>query len=120
MAFYVQSGPTIPAGESLSDDVACLGNRITRIVMPPDWTAAPLSFEVSPDGVSFYALHHIQVTTDKFVSYETIVPVVEPGSIVAIPSDMGDNISAIKFRSGTKSLPVPQAADRVFQIVLAA
>ena len=50
-----------------------------------------------------------------FVPYEVIVP---PGSILATPPESGDKINFIQFRSGTKSQPIPQTADRHFQIVL--
>ena len=37
---------------------------------------------------------------------------------LAMPPDTGNMISFIRFRSGTKSMPVPQQSERKFQIVL--
>ena len=66
----------------------------------------------------FHHLYHIQIVTGAFVPYEVVVPTVEPGSIVVMPPDTGAMISFIRFRSGTKSQPIVQSADRKFQIVL--
>ena len=66
----------------------------------------------------FHSLHHIQIATGAFVSFEVVVPMVEPGSIIVMPPDTGNMISFIRFRSGTKSQPIVQEADRHFQIVL--
>jgi hypothetical protein len=35
-----------------------------------------------------------------------------------MPPDTGNMILFIRFRSGTKSMPVPQQSERKFQIVL--
>jgi hypothetical protein len=49
-----------------------------------------------------------------------VVPSVIPGSIFIMLPGTGDMISFIRFRSGTQSLPVAQAAERQFQLVLGA
>ena len=43
----------IPADTSISEGLQCLSGRIVRIGMPDDWTAAPLTFRVSPNGVNY-------------------------------------------------------------------
>jgi hypothetical protein len=118
MSLYFLPGPTIPAGQSLSEGVDCTGSSIIRIVMPPAWTSAPLTFQLSPDNVTFYDLFHIQATTGSFVPFEVVVPNVLPGAIYVMPPGAGFMIAFIRFRSGTKGLPVVQAAARPFQIVL--
>jgi hypothetical protein len=59
-----------------------------------------------------------QAATDTFVGFEVVVPSVIRGSIFVMPPGTGDMISFIRFRSGTKAMPVAQAAQRQFQIVL--
>jgi hypothetical protein len=107
----------IPAGKSMSDPADCSGSsRILRIVMPPDWTFAPLTFQTSPDGVMFHDLYHITPgTLDPYiVSLDSIVP----NSVIAFPQGTGAPASWVKLRSGTITTPVKQTADRVFQLVV--
>ena len=60
----------------------------------------------------FHDLYHIQIVTGAFVPYEVVVPTVEPGSIVVMPTDTGNMISFIRFQ------PFVQTSMRKFQIVL--
>lgn len=107
----------ILAGNTLSEGIDCSGGlRILRIIMPPDWTAAPLTFQMSPDGVTYHNLYH--VTPGSLQTYEVTVPVVTPGSVVAFPPSTGATVNWIKIRSGTQAVPVKQKADRTFQLVL--
>ena len=78
---YHLPGPTIPAGQSLSEGVDVSGSRILRIVMPDDWTSAPLTFQLSPDNAEWHDLFHIQSTTSAFVPFEVVVPTVHPGVV---------------------------------------
>ena len=118
MSLYFLPGPIIPAGQSLSNAVDCGGNRILRMIMPDDWRAAPLTFQLSPDNTTFYDLHRIQDTNGAFVPYEVIVPVVPVAAILILPPGTGERIFWIRFRSGTRNLPVVQPAERKFQIVM--
>jgi hypothetical protein len=115
---YYLPGPTIARGESLSNAVDCGGHQILRIITPDAWDAAPLTFQLSPDSTKFNDLYQIQATTSAFVPWETAVPVVPIGASLAMPSDTGSRIFWLRFRSGSRSLPVPQQADRVFSLVL--
>jgi hypothetical protein len=47
MPLVVINGPTIAAGESLSDAVDLSAGGIVRLVTPDDWTSANITFEVS-------------------------------------------------------------------------
>jgi len=107
----VIEGPTIKAGESLSDAVDCRGGELCRITMPAEWDDASLTFVFSTDGVFFnrmYGLDGYAVTIDEVV----------PGAGVIIPSEIGRAIAFIKFRSGTHGNPVEQSADRVFAVTI--
>jgi hypothetical protein len=109
---------TLHAGESLSDSVDCGGASAVRITMPNAWSgAAPLTFLLSEDGgATFHNLHH--VVPNQMVGFEVKVPAVQPGSTVTFPVGMGVNIQWVRVRSGTAAAPVPQEADRVFQLEL--
>ncbi len=109
---------TIPAGKSMSDAVDCSGSvRILRIVMPSAWTgAAPLTFQMSPDGVDFHDLRH--VTPGSLDSYEVSVKNVVPDAVVAFPPTTGALVTWVKIRSGVRASPVAQTAARTFEFVV--
>jgi len=107
----VIEGPTILAGESLSDVVDCSAGELVRITMPEGWTEAPLTFEFSTDGMFFNPMY-------KLDGFAVTIDVVVPGSGVIIPANVGHAIAFLKFRSGTEGNPVPQEADRRFAVAI--
>jgi hypothetical protein len=109
---------TLHAGEYLSDPADCGGNSAVRLNMPFDWTGdTPLTFQLSEDGgATFHDLHH--VVPNEMIDFEITVPQVRPGSTVTFPAGMGLSVQWVKVRSGTAAVPVPQEADRVFQLEL--
>ena len=111
MPMQVLNGPTIEAGESLSDAVDCSGGSLVRITMPPQWDDASLTFEFSTDG-NFY--------NDMFdlKGYAVTIEHVVEGSGVIIPSDIGRAIAFLKFRSGTRGNPVEQKERRQFAVTI--
>ena len=48
---------TIASGETTSEAVDLGNKRLTGIFMPPAWTAADITFEVSADGQNFVPLN---------------------------------------------------------------
>jgi hypothetical protein len=109
---------TIPAGHTMSSGIDCSGStRILRIVMPPDWTAAPLTFQVSIDGTAYNNLH-LAADVGDFTTYPATIPVVVPGTVVTMPPNSGYGIAWLRFRSGTFTTQIKQDADRTFQVVL--
>jgi hypothetical protein len=110
---------TISAGQSMSAPLEVGVNLgAVRIGMPSAWTGAAITFQISLDGVTYLDLHHAAQTHEGlWVSYETGIASVIPGSILLLPPGAGDHIGWLKLRSGTRSRPVAQEADRVFQIV---
>jgi hypothetical protein len=49
--------------------------------------------------------------------FETGLFSVIPNSIVLLPQDAGLNVPWLKLRSGTRSKPINQSAERVFSMV---
>jgi hypothetical protein len=103
----------------MSSGVDCSGStRILRIVMPPDWNAAPLTFQVSADGGVTYNNLHLTTDVGDFSTYPATVPMVTPNSVLTMPPNTGYGISWLRFRSGTFTTQLKQDADRTFQVVL--
>ena len=108
---------TIPAGQSISNGIDCSSaQRLARIIAPTDWTNAPLTFCMSPDGVVYHDLYHIN--PDTLDSFEVVVPRVIPLATLTVPMEMGTALTWVKLRSGPHFAPVPQAADRTFYFLL--
>jgi hypothetical protein len=112
MALSVLNGPTIQAGESLSDGLDCTSGSIVRLTMPPEWTPANLTLQISSDG-NFY---NDLVDMDG----KHIVLTVVPGSAVVVAplSDYLKAVPFLKMRSGTPAHPVKQADRRDFAIAV--
>jgi hypothetical protein len=108
----VINGPVIEAGESLSDAVDCSAGELVRITMPSDWTAAPLTFQFSSDGVEFNEMCGLD-------GYAVTIPNIWPGSGVIIPDTVGKAVTFIKFRSGSSGNPVVQEERRQFAVAIA-
>ena len=117
MSLYALPGPTIPAGESISNAVDCGGNQILRIVSPDGWDKAPLTFQLSPDNAKFNDMYWVQLSGGKFLPYEVVVDPLPDGAVLVMPPQTGLKIFWIRFRSGTKATPVIQPKDRVFNII---
>jgi hypothetical protein len=119
MSLAVIRGAIIPAGQSLSNAVDCSGSaRLARIIFPPGWTAAPLTFQLSPDGAAWSDLHHVSVPGAAYNTYEAVVPNPRAGSTVILPTNLGQSLAWVKVRSGTAAAPVAQEADREFMFVV--
>ena len=87
--------------------------------MPDGWDpAAPITFQISSDNNAYRDLCHAQQSvTGEWVPYEVTVPSVVPNGILFLPPDAGSTLGWIKIRSGTRSQPVNQEADRTFAIL---
>jgi hypothetical protein len=107
----VINGPTIAAGESLSNAVDCTAGALVRITMPPEWTAAPITFQFSTDGLFFNEMCTLE---GRAVTIEDMWP----GSGVIVPEHVGRAIAHIKFRSGTAGNPIPQEEERWFAVAI--
>ena len=110
-AINLIGGPTIAAGASLSGILDCSAalQGIKRILMPPAWTSAWLSFQISPDGTTFQDLY--------WPNGVMVVVTVVPGSTIITDSSLWHS-AYFKFRSGTTSEPIVQPQARVFKCVV--
>lgn len=108
---------TIAAGQSLSNAVAIGGNFVVGLVMPPAWTPARLTIQVSPDGVAYhdmYTFYDLTSTTPTEFKANVV-----PGAIIATDPDTMLMAHSIKLRSGTRDEPVAQEAARQFTVIIA-
>ena len=119
MPLVVLEGPTIAAGESLSDGIDCSGGEIVRITMPYTWDNAPLSFQFSTDGNGYNELYHVAGEAGNFVSYEVVLKQGTPAHAgLVMPEQFGRGINFLKIRSGTRNAPVVQKEARTFAIAI--
>jgi len=107
MPIEVLNGPTILAGESLSDSVDCRGGRIIKITMPTGWNNADLTFLTSSDDVGYNDIMRPDGAEVKCV-------VTAGTAIVGLELITG----FIKFRSGSREHGVPQSEQRTFAIAV--
>jgi hypothetical protein len=99
-------GPTIEAGESLSDGVQVSAGRVVRITLPgpEEWTQADLTFQVSTDGV-----YYNDVFDDE--GNEIVIPGAPHWATIVLSGRVNlDTIGWLKIRSGTRDTPVEQPA----------
>lgn len=110
---------TIAAGQSLSDPLQVGLLTAVRIGMPPAWDpAAPLTFAISPDGVAYLDLCHVvETSTGMWQPFDTGISMVIPNTVVLLPPGVGLNLPWLKLRSGTRSKPINQSADRTFALM---
>jgi len=108
----VINGPTIAAGASLSDQIDISNGQVVAIMTPDDWTPANMSFQVAfVSGGPFHNLYDITYGGEVLV---TCIP----GSCSLVHVDTMPKNTFFKFRSGTAANPVPQVAERKFQVLI--
>jgi hypothetical protein len=103
------TGIVIAAGQSLSAAVDCTGGKLIRIIMPDEWTPANLSFQIA--AVQAGPFHDLVDREGK----EVLLPVVA-GTGMLVPSSVQFNLGWVKFRSGPRTAPITQAAERTFSV----
>ena len=104
MTLQIVDGPTILAGESLSDGADCSAGDIVRLTIPQEFTDANLTFQVSTDGNFYNDLYSAS-------GDEVSIPAKPDCAIVIRNEVWGRSINFIKIRSGTRTHPVPQEED---------
>src|SRR6476620_5679774 len=93
---------TIPAGRSLSTLVDLGTAQLLAVMTPPQWTDAPLSFQFSVDGSTFYDMS----------PYDHLFTMVcGPGRWIPVDSQIFPKGVKMRVRSGHPSSPVEQTAD---------
>ena len=102
-------GVTISNGQSLSPAVDLGTGRLKAILMPAAWTAASLSFQASPDGVTYGEAIYQDGTA--------ISATVAAAQYIIVDGTRFEGARYIKIRSGTSGSPVNQGADRALTLV---
>lgn len=107
---YTTKDVVIASSGSLSTVVDIEQLNIAGFLIPSSWTTAKLTFQVSPDGVTYgdaqdSSGNELQVT-------------VAAGKFIGVNLAELSGIRFLKIRSGTSGTPVNQAADRTITIVL--
>jgi len=100
---------TIANGASLSGVIDLGGRKLVAIVMSGSWTAASLTFQASPDGVTYYDVY--DGATER-----AVVVAASYYSALAIGNWIG--FRYLKIRSGTTGTPVNQGGARVLTLVM--
>jgi hypothetical protein len=111
MTLRVLNGPIILAGQSLSDPLDCTKGQVVRIHTPSGWSRkgdflVPLTFQISVDGIRWDDLFDVG---GREVSVDTIIP----STAVLVQVHQVRQVW-VKFRSGTRTNPMLQEADREF------
>lgn len=101
----------IANGTSLSAGVAIGAQVPVGLWMPAAWTAAVVTFQVSPDGGTTWLEFYDSAGNE-------ITATVAAGQLVALTEPMWQAVNNIKIRSGTAAAPVNQGADRTIQMVV--
>jgi hypothetical protein len=110
MPLQIIDGPTIAAGESLSDGIDCSAGEIVRITVPQEFTDANLTFQVSTDGNLYNDLFNDEG--------EEITITAQPDSGIVISGRWVRSIAFIKLRSGSRDHPVEQREACKFAIAV--
>lgn len=110
MPLTVLNGPTIGAGQSLSDVLDCTSGQLVRLTMPARWSDAVVTFQLSTDGIGFNDLYDSD-------GREIAIPVIG-GAAYLVPAYFAGAIAFIKFRSGSTSRPITQAEQRTFAVAV--
>jgi hypothetical protein len=103
---------TIGPGASLSGDINMAGRQPVGVFMPATWTAAAITFQVSPDGVTFYDLNDFAEA-----EYDIAAPVA--GEYMQIDPLLFRGARYLRVRSGTSGVPVNQGSGRDLLVMFA-
>lgn len=110
MPLTVVNGPTIAAGQSLSDKLNVSAGDLCRLTIPAAWDNAPITFQASTDDVGYNDLYDI--------NGNELTMAVKPGAGILLNSNIVQGIAWLKIRSGTSKGPVNQSAQRTFAVSL--
>jgi hypothetical protein len=110
MPLVIIDGPTIAAGESLSEGVDCSAGEIVRITVPQEFTDANLTFQVSSNGDLYNDLYNDEG--------EEITIAAEPDTSIVISGRWVRSVGWLKLRSGTRDHTVEQEETCKFAIAV--
>jgi hypothetical protein len=101
---------SIKKGESLSSSLNCTKQRPSCVYMPSDWDHANITFQVSPDSVTYFDLYNYRgalITRD-----------VVPNVCINLTGVQDLPLGWYKIRSGTSDKPINQSDDRMFIVTM--
>ena len=110
----VLDGPTIRAGESLSDSIDLVsqqGKAIAGLLIPFDMPMTYITFQLSQgldDFRDLYSVHGGEVTI-----------YISPGARMVFDTNWSLVSDYLKIRTGTAQFPIVQEQDRVFKTIIA-
>lgn len=108
----------IANGQSLSGSIDLFGCNLVAILIDPNgWTTASLTFQVSPDDLTFAELWKSTGANDGAV-YEVSSAAAVAGQLVTLPEDDFAGFRFLKVRSGTVGSPVVQGATRTLTLIV--
>lgn len=99
----------IAASGTISDTISIANQTLVGIQMPASWSAADLTFRVSPDNVDFSDMY------DQFGN-EFVVKTSASRFVVLNPADWV-GIKYLAVRSGTAASPVAQPSGPILKLV---
>ena|SRR5437667_6095458 len=103
---------TILSGQSLSGAVQIAGLKVLALITPAAMTGGgSFTFQVSPDGVTYYELNDAagNPVTSTAIATSTYYDNQLAGLL---------GINYLKVRSGTSGTPIVQAADRAIGVLV--
>lgn len=101
---------TIAAGQSLSGPVATGVDTLVGISMPAVWTAAGLTYQISPDGGTTW-----QELFDG--AGNEITTTAAAGQFIQLTSYLWRGMNMFRIRSGTLAVPVVQVAAAIVTLI---
>lgn len=102
---------TIAAGQALSGPAALGAKTLVGIVMPSAWTAAGLTFQMSPDGGTTWL--EVYSSAGSEIDFT-----VAASQFIQVDPSTWRGINMVQVRSGTAGAPVNQAAAAVIGLMV--
>ncbi|MDI9847367.1 hypothetical protein QM467_04740 [Rhodoblastus sp. 17X3] len=103
MSFPTLIPAPIASGQALSGQIDLGDKTLVGIIMPAAWTAAGLTFQVSPDGGATFIEH-----TNSAGAATNFT--VAASQYIAVDPALWRGVNSLKLRSGTSGAPVNQGA----------
>lgn len=102
---------TIASGQSLSPQIDIGPYKLVGIYLPATWTAANMTFQVSPDGGATWYEHYLYNGVETLVGNSA-----GAGVFLAIDPTILGGVVSLKLRSGSLASPVVQASAVTLQL----
>ena len=109
---------TIASGTSLSPAVKLGQKTLVGIALPSAWTAADITFQVSPDGGTTFGEAETSDGTAANAAAPFQIHSPAASQFIAFDPTRFRGVNCIKVRSGTSGTPVAQGADRVLTLLV--